>query len=516
MVWSEIDIVGKIKWRSFLVALLLLAVATGGCSREEDRIPATEMPVGGPGAQNQVSTAGAAPAPGETSVVAGLADVGAMPAPETRPQAYVVQAGDTLSGIAARFDCTVQDLIQANQLANPNLLSVGQQLDIPSASIEIGPDLHLLPNSEFVNGPGYVTFDTGAFCARQGGYLVDYQENVGGTILSGPEIVNLVAHHYSLGPRLLLAVVEQASGWVTNPTPGGAAVQAPLGTRGGGWGSFHVQLAWAADKLNEGYYDWRGRGMELKLWSDGTATRYAPTLNAATAGLQYFYSLNSTREQWRTLIGEGPGSFAETYRQLFGDPAQYAIEPLIRADTTPPTLSLPWSKGESWFYTGGPHGGWNDGSAWAAIDAVPDEGYLGCQAASSWATAAAPGLVVYSQDGEVLIDLDQDGHEETGWVLFYLHIASQGRVPVGTTVKQGDPIGHPSCEGGFSESAHLHFARRYNGEWIAADGPLPLVLSGWQFYASDSPYDGTARREDQERTACECRDHSLNGLLADR
>jgi hypothetical protein len=277
-----------------------------------------------------------------------------------------------------------------------------------------------------------------------------------------------------------------------------------------------VQLAWAADKLNEGYYNWRGRGMNLQLWSDGTATRYAPTLNAATAGLQYFYSLNSTKQQWETLVSEAAGSFAETYRQLFGDPAQYAIEPLIRADVTPPTLTLPWSEGELWFYTGGPHGGWNDGSAWAAIDAVPDEGYLGCQAASSWATAAAPGLVIYSQDGEVLIDLDQDGHEETGWVLFYLHLASQGRVPVGTALKQGDPVGHPSCEGGFSESTHLHFARRYNGEWIAADGPLPLILSGWQFYSSGSPYDGTASRSGQERTACECRDARINGLTVDQ
>jgi LasA protease len=513
---SETDIVGKIKSVPFLVAVLLLAVLSSSCSRQEDRTRSARTPVSEPGVPAVAGATSASAATDDIAVVAGLPDVGAMPAPEARPQSYVVQAGDTLSSIAARFDCTVQDLIQTNQLANPNLLSVGQELGIPSTSTEVGPDLVLLPNSEFVNGPAYVNFDTGAFSARQGGYLVDYQENVGGTILSGPEIVNLVAHHYSLGPRLLLAVIERASGWVSNPNPSGTAVQAPLGNRGGGWGSFHVQLAWAADRLSEGYYDWRGRGMNLKLWNDGTATRYAPTLNAATAGLQYFYSLNSTKQQWKTLVGDGPGSFAETYRRMFGDPAQYAIEPLIRADIKAPTLALPWSQGEQWFYTGGPHGGWNDGSAWAAIDVVPDEGYLGCQAASSWATAAATGLVVYSQDGEVLIDLDQDGYEETGWILFYLHVAGQGRVPVGTTVKQGDPIGHPSCEGGFSESTHLHFARRYNGEWIAADGPLPLVLSSWQFYSSGSSYDGTASRSGQERTACECRDAGLNGLVADQ
>ena len=123
---------------------------------------------------------------------------------------------------------------------------------------------------------------------------------------------------------------------------------------------------------------------------------------------------------------------------------------------------------------------------------------------------------MYSDHGEVKIDLDGDGHEQTGWVLFYLHVGSQDRVPVGTYVQPGDAIGHPSCEGGFSESTHLHFARKYNGEWMAAGGPLPLVLSGWQFHSNGSSYDGTATRDGQERTACECWQEDYNGFLADR
>jgi LasA protease len=115
-----------------------------------------------------------------------------------------------------------------------------------------------------------------------------------------------------------------------------------------------------------------------------------------------------------------------------------------------------------------------------------------------------------------MVDLDGDGHEQTGWVLFYLHVASVGRVPVGSWVEQGDPIGHPSCEGGFSEASHLHLARKYNGEWIAADGPLPLILSGWTFLSGGTPYEGTAVRGDEERTACECRRPEFNGLVADR
>ncbi len=88
------------------------------------------------------------------------------------------------------------------------------------------------------------------------------------------------------------------------------------------------------------------------------------------------------------------------------------------------------------------------------------------------------------------MDLDGDGNEETGWVIVYLHIATEGRVPVGTWLAQGDKIGHPSCEGGISTGSHLHIVRKYNGEWVPADGPClyhewlargdgPPHLAGW-------------------------------------
>jgi hypothetical protein len=132
------------------------------------------------------------------------------------------------------------------------------------------------------------------------------------------------------------------------------------------------------------------------------------------------------------------------------------------------------------------------------------------------ATAAAAGVVIYSHDGIVMIDLDEDGHEETGWVLFYLHVAKKGRVAAGTWVKPGDAIGHPSCEGGQSNASHLHIARKYNGEWIAADGPLPLILSGWVAHLDGKAYDGSLSRDGELRTACECWEAEYNGLLADR
>ena len=46
---------------------------------------------------------------------------------------YEVQPGDSLSAIANKFGLTLQDLLDANQqIQNPNLIKVGQKINIPS------------------------------------------------------------------------------------------------------------------------------------------------------------------------------------------------------------------------------------------------------------------------------------------------------------------------------------------------------------------------------------------------
>lgn len=44
---------------------------------------------------------------------------------------YTVQRGDTLGTIAARYGVSVNDLVNLNNIKNPNLIEVGQQLVIP-------------------------------------------------------------------------------------------------------------------------------------------------------------------------------------------------------------------------------------------------------------------------------------------------------------------------------------------------------------------------------------------------
>ncbi|MBP7332579.1 MAG: LysM peptidoglycan-binding domain-containing protein, partial [Firmicutes bacterium] len=44
---------------------------------------------------------------------------------------YTVQTGDTLFAIAQRYGVTVEAIVQANSITNPNVIFVGQVLTIP-------------------------------------------------------------------------------------------------------------------------------------------------------------------------------------------------------------------------------------------------------------------------------------------------------------------------------------------------------------------------------------------------
>ena len=153
-------------------------------------------------------------------------------------------------------------------------------------------------------------------------------------------------------------------------------------------------------------------------------------------------------------------------------------------------MQLPFEQGLEWAYTGGPHGAWDTGSAWAALDFAPPAEGLGCIPSNEWVAAVADGVIVRSEDGVVMQDLDNDGQEQTGWAVLYMHIETRDRVQPGTFITAGERIGHHSCEGGFSSGTHVHIARKYNGEWIPADQSLPFILDGWVSRGSGEYYDG--------------------------
>ncbi|MGB3701988.1 MAG: hypothetical protein WA997_12025, partial [Anaerolineales bacterium] len=67
-----------------------------------------------------------------------------------------------------------------------------------------------------------------------------------------------------------------------------------------------------------------------------------------------------------------------------------------------------------------------------------------------------------------------------------------------------------------STGTHIHIARKYNGEWILADGPLAFNLDGWIAHNGSQKYQGTLTRFSNTVTACECSDSASFIAAEDR
>ena len=85
---------------------------------------------------------------GASLTLPGAAD-GAAGGSAVAPAVYVVRRGDTLSGIAARYGQSVHALVAANGLASPNRLLVGTRLAMPGAG---APRVHVVQPGETLTG----------------------------------------------------------------------------------------------------------------------------------------------------------------------------------------------------------------------------------------------------------------------------------------------------------------------------------------------------------------------------
>lgn len=412
-----------------------------------------------------------------------------LPTPRTEAEQYVVRSGDTLRVIAQQYGVPYQLVAEANNLSNPDLLTVGQLLEIPPPRpVSPGPDFKIIPDSELVYGPVSAVVDYPALIRQRGGYLNYAEEEMDGEPAAGVEVLRRVAQDYSVNPLLLLAVLEHQSGWINSTEPISVTRTYPIGLYGGWRKGLYSQLVWTANQLNAGYYLWQVNAVGTWVLADGTYVPIDPTINAGTAAVQYLFAQLYGEQEWRQAVA--PTGLFRTYSGLWGYPFDLSVDPLVPPDLEQPVLQLPFEPGRPWSFSGGPHGGWDSGSAWAALDFAPPGEPLGCIPSRDWVVAVADGLVVRTGNGAVVQDLDGDGFEQTGWTILYMHIQTHERVETGTYLKAGERVGHPSCEGGFSTGTHLHIARRYNGEWIPADQSTPFVMDGWVSAGTGVEYNG--------------------------
>ena len=418
---------------------------------------------------------------------------------ENAPILYYAQSGDSLGVLAVRFGVEVADITSRDPLPRDGFIPEGQLLLIPNRLDETTSPLKLMPDSEVVNSPSSVGFDVAEFARQAGGYLASYQEAVYGFgVMSGADIIEKVAREFSIHPRLLLALLEYQSGWVYGGPQTSQQKTYPLGILNQDRVGLYQQLEGAAGIIETGYYGWREGTMVVLEFPDFSEVRLSAQLNCGTVGLMHFFSKQENFSGWAEAL-YGEKGFAWTYQNMFSDPWLRALEfePLFTPDVRQPELQLPFSEGVTWAMTVGPHAAWGAADVRAALDFAPPSSESGCHTNWSWVTASGPGLVTRSENGVVVVDMDGDGFEQTGWNIIYLHVGTNQRVAAGTWVETGDQIGHPSCEGGVSTGTHLHIVRKYNGEWVPADGPLGFVMSGWRAKAGSASLSGWLVRGDQ-------------------
>ncbi len=421
------------------------------------------------------------------------------------PYFYYTQAGDSLHALTLRFGVNPEDITSADPIPSEGLISPNQLLVINRKLYDTSSSTHIIPDSEIVFSPSAVDFDVAAYVKNAGGYLNSYSEFLGSTgMTTGIDVIKRVATEFSVNPRLLLALLEFKSHWVLGQPANLAETDYPMGYVELNHKGLYQQMSWIVSQLSQGYYGWRDGSVVEVTFPDKSTLRLAPDLNAGSVALQYLFADMYDLPRWAGALNpQDSNSFPALFERMFGNPWVRAqtIEPLFPATLTQPELELPFDPGIQWSFSGGPHAAFGAAGAWAALDFAPPSMTGGCYVSTEWVDASATGVVVRAANNQVVIDLDGDGFEQTGWTLLYMHIAPQGMVANGSRVDVGDHIGHPSCDGGVATGVNVHIARKYNGEWILADGAIPFEMNGWTAHAGEAQYQGSLTKGDQVVTA---------------
>jgi murein DD-endopeptidase MepM/ murein hydrolase activator NlpD len=163
-----------------------------------------------------------------------------------------------------------------------------------------------------------------------------------------------------------------------------------------------------------------------------------------------------------------------------------ATQPIAASDG-PPQFSLPWSTGQIWRLTGGPHSNVGYGRPWSSLDfagPVPGVSYP--------VRAAAAGVVVRPCANWVQIK------HGNGWETSYYHLI-RIKVTGGQTVQRGQLLGYTSTQAGCGGSAtgpHVHFSLKHDGQYVNIRG---FTFGGWTVREGSAQYLGCLVRAAEKR-----------------
>jgi LysM repeat protein len=229
---------------------------------------------------------------------------------------YVVQPGDTLWRISRQFGTTVDAIVRANNIPNPNLIYVGQVLEIPVGPTTVPPTAGPTPTPGPTTAPTQPP-PTQTYVVQPGDNLTRIAARFGTTVQALVQANNIVNPNLiyvgqvliipGVGPQPTPPIQPTAPGPTSTPQPGafdfGGQTQTfanpqPMKDSGMGWVKF--QYKWApgdnADAVGEQIAAAKAQGFKVLISVTGKTT-YPPPNSIDFAGLTQFMS---------ALAGKGP------------------------------------------------------------------------------------------------------------------------------------------------------------------------------------------------------------------
>jgi LysM repeat protein len=181
---------------------------------------------------------------------------------------YVIQRGDTLARIAARFGTTWQELARINNIANPNLIYAGQTIRLPGGSnpgpvpTQTGPIPTAAPGGQGGFELGGQVFSFSYPQQMKGAGMTWAKSQVVWDGSAGPNIAQgAINAARSNGFKILLSIVGNQSQIAANPTQyyqnfanflAGVARLNPDGIEV--WNEQNIDREWPAGQINGASY----------------------------------------------------------------------------------------------------------------------------------------------------------------------------------------------------------------------------------------------------------------------
>ena len=137
----------------------------------------------------------------------------AKPTPTISTRSVIVKRGDTLSGIAEQYGTTVAQLVQLNNIKNPNLIYIGEVIKISQTTATPGNENPIEPNTIANNYIHYTVQRGDTLSSIAARYNSTVSAIAGINDISNPNLIYV-------GERLLIPTVRQYNGTIYTVKPG--------------------------------------------------------------------------------------------------------------------------------------------------------------------------------------------------------------------------------------------------------------------------------------------------------